>query len=310
MSRVFTDIQSWTELACRAPRRHPPLPRAAFLVAPDALAWNPDSASDNLYMQGADAIDSERAQAQHRALHRALAQDLPVVCFPGQAGQPDGVFPNNVFATAQTAQGPRLLVGNMRHPQRRLEAQRADIRRWFTELLGYALHDLGQRAGLSELTGTLLIDRSRGLGIAGLGPRCDLAGAKTMSEGFGLHGCLAAPMADAEYHANVVLALPGSRAAVIATAGWAQPTALCEALARLYGAQAVIELDCAERRAFAGNCIALRDDRLWMSERAADALRSSTLARLEANRFRVGSVALDEIEKAGGSLRCCVAEIF
>jgi N-dimethylarginine dimethylaminohydrolase len=26
--------------------------------------------------------------------------------------------------------------------------------------------------------------------------------------------------------------------------------------------------------------------------------------------FAVGAVELDEIEKAGGSLRCCVAEIF
>jgi hypothetical protein len=310
MSRVFTDAQAWTERACHAPCDRPRLPRAAFLVAPDALAWNPHSASDNLYMQGADAINIDRAQAQHRALHRALAQDLPVACFPGQTGQPDGVFPNNVFATAQIAEGQRLLIGNMRHPQRRLEALRPDIRRWFTELMGYALHDLGRCTGLSELTGTLVIDRGRGLGIAGLGPRCDVAGVEAMTEGFGLRACLAAPMADAEYHANVVLALPASRAAVIAGEGWAQSAPLCAALTRLYGAQAVIELDGAERRAFAGNCIALGDDRLWMSERAADALRSGTLARLEANRFRVCSVDLDEIEKAGGSLRCCVAEIF
>jgi N-dimethylarginine dimethylaminohydrolase len=31
---------------------------------------------------------------------------------------------------------------------------------------------------------------------------------------------------------------------------------------------------------------------------------------LAAAGFAIGSVALDEIEKAGGSLRCCVAEIY
>ena len=34
------------------------------------------------------------------------------------------------------------------------------------------------------------------------------------------------------------------------------------------------------------------------------------LAALERNGFAIEAVALDEIEKAGGSLRCCVAEIF
>jgi N-dimethylarginine dimethylaminohydrolase len=47
-----------------------------------------------------------------------------------------------------------------------------------------------------------------------------------------------------------------------------------------------------------------------MSEAAADALAPQHRAALERAGFRLGSVALDEIEKAGGSLRCCVGEIF
>lgn len=309
MTPVVTDPGQWQQSAAQRAPRWPAYPRAAFLVAPDALEWSADSASDNLYMGDSGRIDPERARRQHRALHQALAADLPVVLFPGLPGQPDGVFPNNVFATARCADGPRLLIGSMRHPQRRAEAERRDIRAWFVDLLGYAEWDLRTQPGLSELTGTLVVDRARGVGIAGLGPRCDLAGAESMATAFGLGACLAAPMAEGEYHANVVLSLLGGRAAVVAADGWAGPAALLEALHMLYGG-AVIELDADERASFAGNCIALRDDRLWMSERAVDSLSAANRARLQALGFGLGSVALDEIEKAGGSLRCCVAEIF
>jgi hypothetical protein len=49
---------------------------------------------------------------------------------------------------------------------------------------------------------------------------------------------------------------------------------------------------------------------VWKSERAAAALTDAQRAHLESWGFRIGAVPLDEIEKAGGSLRCCVAEIF
>jgi hypothetical protein len=47
-----------------------------------------------------------------------------------------------------------------------------------------------------------------------------------------------------------------------------------------------------------------------MSARAAAALDPAQLAALTLWGFALRSVALDEIEKAGGSLRCCVGEIF
>ena len=310
MSRVVTDIAGWAGRARKAAPNLPAYPRAAFLVAPDAFGWCAESAADNAYMGEAAVIDRERALRQHRALHRALSAELPVVAFAGVEGQPDGVFPNNVFATARVGDERRLLIGRMRHPARQREAGREDIRGWFRDVLGYVEHDLGQQSGLCELTGTLVIDRARGVGIAGLGPRCDVAGVQAMAEGFGLQACLATPTSDGEYHANVVLALLGGRAAVIAGGGWQQADALCRALAEVYGPQALVELDPAEHAAFAGNCIALRQGRVWMSERAADALRPASRERLQALGFAVQGMALDEIEKAGGSLRCCIAELF
>jgi N-dimethylarginine dimethylaminohydrolase len=47
-----------------------------------------------------------------------------------------------------------------------------------------------------------------------------------------------------------------------------------------------------------------------MSGRADAALRAQTRDGLARAGFSVQSVPLDAIEAAGGSLRCCVAEIF
>jgi hypothetical protein len=69
-------------------------------------------------------------------------------------------------------------------------------------------------------------------------------------------------------------------------------------------------LDAVQKRAFAGNAITLSDDRVWMSARGAAALTPTQRTDLERWGFALGSVELGEIEKAGGSLRCCVGEIF
>ena len=47
-----------------------------------------------------------------------------------------------------------------------------------------------------------------------------------------------------------------------------------------------------------------------MSTRAADVLDPVQKRAIERAGFTLADVELDEIEKAGGSLRCCVAEIF
>ncbi|GGA66399.1 hypothetical protein GCM10011521_00640 [Arenimonas soli] len=287
-----------------APDFGPACARAAFLVAPDGFALAEQSASDNAYMDLSVAVDPARASAQHRALQAALARDLPVLCFPGDPAAPDGLFPNNAFATAPG----RLLVGRMRHPVRQREAERPDIRGFFTDLLGYEQADLRQQPGVCELTGSVVIDRARGLAYAGLGERCDEAGARALHAALGLRGTLLFDLAAGEYHANVVMSVLAGRALVIAPSGFAEP-AVVQVLAALY-APHVLLLSPDQKAAFAGNCIALRDDRVRMSLAGAAALTADQKAVLAAAGFELAPVPLDEIEKAGGSLRCCVAEIY
>jgi hypothetical protein len=286
-----------------APDFGPACASAAFVVTPEGFALAEQSASDNTYMDLSQAVDPVRALDQHRGLQRALSQDLPVIAFPGDPAAPDGLFPNNVFATAPG----RLLVGRMRHPVRQREAERADIRGFF-RAMGREEVDLRARPGVCELTGSVVIDRARGIAFAGLGERCDAGGAAALHEALGLRATLLFDLAPGEYHANVVMSVLAGRALVVCPAGFADP-AVAAAIAAIY-APAVVVLDAAQKAAFAGNCIALAPGRAWFSAAGAAALHDDQRVVLADAGFTVGAVPLDEIEKAGGSLRCCVAEIY
>jgi len=302
---ITRDIDAFLRMAARsAPDFGPPTAKAAFLVSPEGFTRAEQSALDNRYMAPASQFDALRAQAQHRALQRALSSELPVFCFAGDPEMPDAVFPNNVFATAPG----RLVVGKMRHEVRGREARRDDIRGFFTEVMGYEAVDLSRQPHPCELTGALVIDRARGIGFCGLSERCDEAGAELIHAAFGLRTTLMFDLAPGEYHTNVVLAVLAGRAAIISDEGFAS-LASADAIASLYSPHA-LRLGQVEHAAFAANAIALDPGSVWMSQGAQAALKPASAAVLEQAGFRVRSVALDAIEAAGGSLRCCVAEVF
>jgi len=302
---ITRDLQAFFDFAREcAPADAAATARACFLVAPEAFSLAEQSASDNRYMDLSVAVDPMRALAQHQALAQALSRSLPTFCFPGRADTPDALFPNNVFATAQG----KLILGHMRHAVRQAESRRDDIRAFFRDLLGYGELDLSAQAGVCELTGSLVIDHRRRLGYCGLGERCDEAGARAMHAAFGLRATLLFELAPGEYHTNVVLSVLAGRAVVVAPDGFAQP-AVARAIAAFYAPHA-IELAPAQKQAFSGNCLALGRGEVWISAAGAAALEPAQRERLEGAGFSLRAVTLDEVEKAGGSLRCCVAEVY
>jgi len=281
-----------------------PAARRVLLVSPVGFRLAPDSRSDNRYM-ASGPVSEERALAEHRALAAALAGSVEVVEFSGDAATPDAVFPNNVFATAPG----RLIVGRMRHAGRRREAERRDIRGFLEREFGYRTIDLSRREDLvAELTGPLVIDRSRGIGFCGLSGRCDRAGAAAMHEAFGLRLTFTFELRPEEYHTNVVMTVLGGRGVLLHAPSFLEP-AVPAAIAELYGDRTV-RLSDEEKAEFVGNSIALDDDEVWMSARAEAALRPATREALQRWGLRIRSLPLAEIEKSGGSLRCCVAELF
>lgn len=287
-----------------APDFGPVTAKAAMLVSPDAFARAEESARDNVYMADADAFDRGAALAEHRQLHRALSACLPTICFPSAADTPDALFPNNVFASTPG----QLIVGRMFHPVRQREAERPDIRGFFRDVLGCREIDLSNQPHACELTGALVVDRARGLGFCGLSDRCDAEGAALMHEAFGLRATFVFDLAPGEYHTNVVLAVLAGRAALVCPQGFADPAA-AEAIAQLYAPYGVM-LSPAEQAGFAGNAISVSGDAVWMSAAADAALSAANRRTLADAGLEVRSVPLPAIEAAGGSLRCCVAEIF
>lgn len=281
------------------------IPRGVFMVLPEQFRVNPESAVDNPYLDLNEAADPDRARAQAVALVRLLERvGVPVTVFPGRADQSDGVFPNNVFGTAPG----RFIVGAMRHPGRRAEAARADIRSHFTDGLGYAVTDLSETGCVAELTGPLVIDRGRATGYCGMTDRVDEAGLAAMHDAFGLGLTFRFDLQPGEYHANVVLSVLAGRACVLVADAFSDAD-VPDAIESAYPDR-TLRLSEEEKRAFCGNCIALTGQDVFMSQAAAQALDPAKRRRLESWGFRLHSTPLDEIEKAGGSLRCMLAEVF
>ena len=73
-----------------------------------------------------------------------------------------------------------------------------------------------------------------------------------------------------------------------------------ERIAACYAPE-VIYLSSAQKAAFAGNCLSLSPDSVWMSQRAADSLTSLQRAQLQRAGFALRALELDEIEKAGAA---------
>ncbi|MGA8279019.1 MAG: arginine deiminase-related protein [Rhodanobacteraceae bacterium] len=301
---IVDDPRQFLDCYARLAPRKPATARAAFLVSPLDFSLADESAQDNRYMVRAAAPDPVCALREHATLAHRLRDDLPIVTFPGDPVCPDGVFPNNAFATIAGC----LIIGRMQHAIRRRETERADIRAFFRDLMGYRIADLSMSNCVAELTGALVIDRARNIGFCGLSTRCDRAGAEAMHAAFGLDLTFRFTLAEGEYHTNVVLALLAGRAVIIAPDGFANQ-AVADAIAQAY-APACVRIDRAQKEAYAANAIALTPRRVWFSASGVDALRVAQRAMLERAGFVLSSTDLTTIECAGGSLRCCVAEIF
>lgn len=260
---------------------------------------------DNRYVEDGSVIDPCRAFRQHGELARRIGGcGVPVLLLPGIASQPDGVFPNNAFATVPG----RLVLGSMRHPSRRDEPRRPDLRALFLDLLGYDVIDLAEEGVVAEMTGPLVLDRSRGVGFCGMSERVDPEGCRAMHRALDLALTFRFDLAEGEYHANLVLAVLAGRACVLHRDSFADTEAAAAVAEAFPGS--VIELDRSEKDTFAGNCIAVTPRDAFMSATADAGLRPATRKRFEELGFRIHAVEVDELEKAGGSLRCMVAEVF
>jgi hypothetical protein len=280
------------------------LPRGVLMVMPEQFYVEPETAADNVYLDLRDRADPVLASQQAQDLAVLIESiGIPVRRFPGRPDQPDGVFSNNVFATAPG----RAVVGHMAFASRQPETRRTDIRDWLIAQ-GYALADLSGMECIAELTGPLIIDRARNVGLCGMSGRVDEAGLVAMHEALGLALTYRFDLVPGEYHTNVVLSVLAGRACLFDPSAFADRSVPATLLRAFDGR--CISITPAEKQGFVGNCIALTDRDLFMSARAEQALSAGSRQSLEALGFTIHSTDLSELERAGGSLRCMVTELF
>lgn len=304
---ITLDPETFAREFARLQPSAPAVPRAVFLVRPDGFRLSTQSASDNAYMDLALGVDPQRALAQHAVLADAIRKfaRIPVHVFAGSTDTPDAVFPNNVFACTPK----RAIVGAMRHPDRQRESRRDDIVAALAAECGGAVERMDQHHGVvTELTGPLIVDRARGVGFHGLSERLNMAGVEATHRAFGLAASFVFDLVPGEYHTNVVMSVLAGRALVLHAPTIAEPEA-ARAIVDAYAPHAIL-LNDAEKAAFVANCIALTDDQVWMSARAERALSYATRGAFNRAGFTIHTAEIDEIEKAGGSLRCCIGEIY
>ncbi|WP_223789860.1 arginine deiminase-related protein [Marinicella meishanensis] len=280
--------------------------KAAFMVSPIGFRLDQQTAQDNEYMLMDQAVDVQLAMYQHQHLARAITDvGVPVVTFPGSADTPDAVFPNNAFATTHHN---RYVIGSMKYDNRQKETERADIRQFFGELLGYEKYEIDHAKAVAELTGVLVPDRARNIGFVGMTERVDDAGVVALDEAFATDLMFQFDLAPGEYHTNVVMACLAGHACVMHRDSFADP-AVVDAIAEFYQDRTLLITD-EEKLAFVGNCISITERDVFFSQTALDALRPESKQTLESWGFVLHGVDVSELEKAGGSLRCMIGEIF
>jgi hypothetical protein len=280
--------------------------KAAFMVSPVGFTLDEQTASDNEYMQMDQETNADLAIVQQMHLARKISDcGIPVVTFPGSAETPDAVFPNNAFATAH---GHKYIIGAMLHENRQNQTERKDIRMFLNDMLGYHKNHIKREDGIAELTGVLVPDRARNIAFCGMTERVNDAGAQAMHDMFGLDMMFQFDLAEGEYHTNVVLACLAGKACMLHAGSFADPK-VPEAIAEYYKDKTIFLTD-EEKLAFAGNGITVTENDLFLSQTAFEALAQDKKDQLISWGFNLHHVQVSELEKAGGSLRCMVGEIF
>ena len=280
--------------------------KAAFMVSPVGFSLDAQTAQDNLYMQMDEDTDADLAIVQQMNLARKISDcGIPVMTFPGSEQTPDAVFPNNAFATAH---GNKYIIGAMLHENRQKETERSDIRMFFNDMLGYEKHHINNEHCVAELTGVLVPDRARNIAFCGMTERVNDAGAQAMHDAFDLDLMFQFDLKEGEYHTNVVMACLAGRACIIHADSFADPE-VPKVIADYYQDRTLFLTD-AEKLAFAGNGITITASDLFLSTTAFNTLAAKSKDKLRQWGFTLHHVEVSELEKAGGSLRCMVGEIF
>jgi hypothetical protein len=293
--------------------------RAVVMIRPHHFHVNPQTLTDNAFQGTEDVTASEVSRRARDEVDQAAVvlrqHGVDVEFFDDdRPDRPDAVFPNNWFSTH--ADG-KMVLYPMRARNRRSEC-RADViehlRREFavSELIDLTAAEDEDRA--LEGTGAIVFDHSTRIAFMARSQRTDDALLEQVCDALGYRPHLF-DTADSEgmpvYHTNVLLSI-GERFAVLCPELLPlrdERERLREALETLE--RTVIDLDVAQIDDFAANILELDTPLgpiIAMSTRAHAALTLDQRGALEKG-AKLVRLDVPTIERAGGSVRCMLAEI-
>lgn len=296
-----------------------------LLVRPHEFGRNEAAARSNTFMHDPDDPSSEiarRALEEFDGLAARLAQaGVQVLVVEDDLHLPDSVFPNNWVSFHEPVAGvPVVITYPMATPARRLERRETIIDRVREITPGHleriALGDLEQEGEFLEGTGSLVLDRRRGVAFACRSVRTTARALQVWAEATG-YEVVAFDADDGRgvpiYHTNVMLAI-GARFAVVCSESIPDAAQRSMVLDRLRDLdKVVVDISITQMGGMCANILELRapggGSVLAMSERAWRSFTTSQQSMLMS--FATPVVApIPTIEHVGGgSVRCMIAEI-
>ncbi len=294
-----------------------------ILIRPTGFGYDPETAVSNAFQQQLRHDDVRKhAEEEFDALLFALNECGigTTVLDPIDTAAPNGVFPNNWFSTH--ADGT-LVLYPMCTPSRRRER---DLQ--FAAVLrreGFAVSRVIDLTAMEadhrflEGTGSLVLDRERGMAYAALSPRtseralnhwCGVMRTEQVSFQATMDGTL---MGQPIYHTNVLMSI-GEDLVVVCLEALPYPVDRDDLWAELdRSGRQIIPMTLDQMHHFVGNMLQLRSSKgsfILLSETAFKALQPSQRLVLE-GRAQLVPVAIPTIEAVGGgSVRCMLAENF
>ncbi len=261
------------------------------MVRPDhfrvAYAINP-------YMDVHDQPDPVRAQRQWDNLVATLESVGATVEVLGQPPDaPDMVYAMNlgfVATSAEPSKSPGVVLSHMRHPQRRIE--RAAAADWFTQL-GFTPVEIGRDGVGGHVEAGDAFCWGDGL-VVGFGPRTDELGLKALAHELGVRVRGLQIVNARMYHLDLAFCPLDSTRAMVCPDAFDRPGA--RALLDLVPEPLVLTE--AEALTFCANSVVV--GRTVVMPACPDRVRAQLLAW----GFDVVVVAVDELHKGGGSVRC------
>ena len=293
-----------------------------LMIRPAGFGYNTETAENNSFQNRPDTLSFEEVTQQAKEefdnfvnILRAEGVDVMVVEDTDEPRKPDAVFPNNWISFHRNGTVVTYpMFSKLRRQERRNDLV-DQLKSGFNIQREIHLEDFESNDQYLEGTGSMVLDRANRIAYACISDRTDrdLLESWCSQLNYISHTFYAESNGVPIYHTNVMMAI-ATQIVVVCLECLPlkdQRKQLADSLSKH---RTVVEITDAQVQSFAGNMLALKNNKgeelMVMSKRAHESLTADQIKIIEQS-CRIVSVPINTIEDVGGgSARCMIAEIF